>query len=206
MEEIVEEGVGRGGKFVRSTFPVNFSFFHENDAVGDAGDAAHFVGDDDVGDVVFDLELFDEVVDGVGGDRVEAGVRFVVEDDAGALDDGAGEGNAFAHSAGEFGGHFVHVLAEADDVEGFLDAAFEADFVLDSLFNEREGDVLTDAHGVKEGTVLEHDADFLACFLELAFGEVSDVDPINFDGALICLEEANDVLHEDAFSASRATE
>jgi len=83
---------------------------------------------------------------------------------------------------------------------------WSASFVFDPLFDERKGDVLRDAHGVKEGAILKHDADFFAGFLELSFVEARDFNAVDFNASLIGLEEADDMLHEDRFTTARAAE
>jgi hypothetical protein len=160
------------------------------------------VGDDEGGDFIIFFEAADEVVDGIGDDGVEAGGGFIVEDALGVSDDGAGESDAFAHAAGEFDGHFLEVFFEFNDAEGFADAIFESFVIADTGFAEGEGDVLGDVHGVEEGAVLEEDAEFAADGAEFAFLEVRDFGAIDDDGALIGLEEADEVFEEDAFTAA----
>jgi len=70
MEKVKKFGVLGGFEFLRSAFPVDLSFFHEDDAVGDTWNAAHFMSNDNVGDAVIFLKGFDEVVDGVCSDGV----------------------------------------------------------------------------------------------------------------------------------------
>ena len=67
-----------------------------------------------VGDVAL---LDDELDDGGGGDGVEAAGGGVVEDEVGVGDDGAGDGDAAAHAAGELGGEFGDGVFELDELE-----------------------------------------------------------------------------------------
>jgi hypothetical protein len=153
------------------------------------------------------LKAFDEVVDDVGDDGVEAGSGFVVEDDFGASDDGAGDADAFAHATGEVDGHFFCVGVEFDDFEGLLDAAFDFGGVFDASFDEGEGDVLGDGEAIEEGGVLEEVADAAAEGGELAFGEAAEGGAVELDGAGVGMEKADDVFEQDAFAfAGRADE
>ena len=149
-----------------------------------------------------DVALFDdEVDDGGGGDGVEAAGGGVVEDEIGMGDDGAGDGDAAAHSSGEFGRDLIDGVFEGDELERFDDAA--VDLLLgDVIFVKAVGDVVTDGEGVEEGRLLEDHADAAAEFEEVDFGHGGDVVAEDVDGSGVGLEEAVDELHEDGFAAA----
>ena len=67
------------------------------------------VGDEEVGEAEVGLEVGEEVEDlGLDGD-VEGGDGFVADDELGAQGQGAGDADALALAAGEFGGEAVVV-------------------------------------------------------------------------------------------------
>lgn len=156
VDKLLDHGVGAGFDFIGGALPVDLAVFHKDDPVGDTEDASQFVRDDDVGDAVFFLEALDEFVDGVCGDGVEPGMRFIVADAGGVVNDGAGEGNSFFHTTGECGWHSFLLTGESDNFQNFGNLSVELVWIFDTVFDEREGNVLCNAHGVEEGTVLKH--------------------------------------------------
>ena len=79
--------------------PDDFAFEQHGDFVGDFARGGHVMRDGDGGRAEgFDL-LKDEIIDGVGGDRVEAGGWFIEEDQIRLGDDGTGEADALLHAA-----------------------------------------------------------------------------------------------------------
>jgi len=170
-------------------------------AAGEEVGVLNAMGDDERGGLG-DVALFDdEVDDGGGGDGVEAAGGGVVKDEVGIGDDGAGDGDAAAHSSGEFGGELFDGVFEGDELERFDDAA--VDLLLgDVIFVKAVGDVVTDGEGVEEGRLLEDHADAAAEFEEVDFGHGGDVVAEDVDGSGVGLEEAVDELHEDGFAAA----
>ena len=67
--------------------------------VGDLAGRGHVVGDRQRGGPQFADSLDDQIVDHVGHDRIEPGGRLVEEDDLGLGGNGAGQGDAFLHTA-----------------------------------------------------------------------------------------------------------
>lgn len=90
----------RGLEFGRSAGPMDATFFQKHDPVRDPENAAQLVGDNDVSDALIALKIFDQMVDGVGVDGIEAGVRLVEKHAARFVDNGAGEGRTLAHPTG----------------------------------------------------------------------------------------------------------
>ena len=91
-----------------------------DDAVGVFGDVG-LVGDEDDG-VAVGVELVEEGHDLVAGLGVEVSGGLVGEDDGGAVDEGAGDGDALALAAGELVGLVHHAGAEVDGLEHGLGA------------------------------------------------------------------------------------
>ena len=115
------EGVGVQGVEVEVVAGADFDDFaevHDGDAVGDVPHDGQVVGDEQVGEVEFALQVVEEVDDlGLDGD-VEGGDGFVGDDQFRAQGQGAGDADALALAAGEFVGVAVVVLgAEADQFE-----------------------------------------------------------------------------------------
>lgn len=121
LQELLDAEVGVLLELFEGALCRDFAVQEEEAVLGDLAGAVHVVGDDDAGDAEFFAEFVDELVDAIGADGIEAGGGFVVEDDAGFEDDGAGEGNALALAAGELSGEFVLDSIEIDKFEGVMD-------------------------------------------------------------------------------------
>jgi len=174
-------------------------------AAGEEVGVLNAVGDDERGGLGDVALLDDEVNDSGGGDGIEAAGGGVVEDEIGMGDDGAGDGDAAAHSSGEFGGDFIDGVFEGDELERFDDAAVNL-LLGDAVFVEAVGDVVTDGEGVEESRLLEDHADAAAEFEEVDFGHRGDVVAEDVDGSGVGLEEAVYELHEDGFAAACGAE
>ena len=131
---------------------------HDDDAVGDRQRFGLVVGDHDEGGaeprlqpLQFDLHLFAQM-------RVERRQRLVEQQHARLADDGAGERDALALAARQFGDAGAELVGQADHVEGFADALclFGA-----GQFAQRqaEADIFGDVHMRKQRVVLEHGVD-----------------------------------------------
>ena len=90
-----------------------------------------------------------------GGERVQFAGGLVVKDQLRFDDQGAGDGDALFHAAGEFAGHFVLGAFEADDFEFFGDDA--GDFLrgLEAVLGQVKADVFADGQGIEQGAGLE---------------------------------------------------
>ena len=102
----------------------------------------------------------DQVVDRVGGNRVETRRRFVEEDQVRFGNDRAGERDAFLHAAGDFGRVQVgHICTEAYFFQ-CLDCPFFRLATLHAIgIDQAEGDILPDGETVEQGACLEQHAD-----------------------------------------------
>jgi len=170
--------------------------------VGDFAGAVHIVGDDDAGDTQFGTEFIDQLIDAVRADGIQPGGGLVIQDDAGLEHDGAGEGDAFALSARELGGELVLDTFEVDQFEGVADFLQSFRRGERGVFDEREGDVVGDAHGIKESGELEKKADLQANRDQIALAEL--VDALIFDPNLATagLQQADDVLQENGLATA----
>jgi hypothetical protein len=163
------------------------------------------VGDEERGSVGCIALLDDEVDDGGGGDGIEAAGGGVVQDEVGLGDDGAGDGDAATHAAGELGWELVDGLGELDELEDLFGAG--ASFGLgDVLFFQAVGDVVFDGERVEEGGLLEDHADARAELVELVLGHGGDVFAEDADGAGVGLEEPVRELHENGFADAGGAE
>ena len=90
-------------------------------AVTAAGEAG-IVGDGEKSGVVFFGEAEKEVDDFAAGAGVEVAGGFIGEEHAGAVYQGAGDGDALLFAAGELGGQVMDAVAESDVLEQFAGA------------------------------------------------------------------------------------
>jgi hypothetical protein len=99
-------------------------FGRDIEAVGAEGESVlQAVGDEDGRGAVDVALLHDQLDDGGGGDGVEAAGGRVVEHELGLMDEGAGDGDATPHAAGEAAGKEREGLVELDKFERLVDAA-----------------------------------------------------------------------------------
>jgi hypothetical protein len=184
---------------------LDFAGFFVEAASGEEVCVLDAVGDDEGGGLGDVALLDDEVDDGGGGDGIKAAGGGVVEDEVGVGDDGAGDGDAATHTAGELGGKLLEGVFEFDEAEGFDDAGVHL-FFGGAVFVEAVGDVVADGEGVEEGGLLKDHADAAAEFEEVDLAHGGDVFAEDLDGAGVGLEEAVDELHKDGFAAAGRTE
>ena len=176
------------------------------EAVGGEGEGVlEAVGDEQAGGVGDVALLDDELDDGGGGDGVEAAGGGVVEDEIGAGDDGAGDGGAAPHAAGELGGELGLRVVEGGELEG-LEGTFVGFFRGDVIGVEAIGDVVFDGEGVEEGGLLKDHPDAGAEGEEVALGHGLDFLAKDADGPGVWAEEAVDQLEEDTFAGAGGAE
>ena len=82
------------------------------------------VGNDDDRDALL-VEILHQVHDLVRGLRIERARRFIGQQDAGAVGQGASDGDALLLAAGELHRPVVHARAEADEFKAFLRAGVD---------------------------------------------------------------------------------
>src|SRR5260221_2014574 len=174
-------GLGWGGVVVDGVAGSGFgdpAEVHDGDGVADVADDFEVVGDEQVGQAEVGLEVGEEVEYlGLDGD-VEGGDWFVADDELGAQGQGAGDADALALAAGEFGGEPVKVLGvEADARHQVLDSALGLGAGGGLVDGERvAGDCADPAYGGEgPGGVLEDHPDPAADRLHGAAGQVGDI-------------------------------
>ena len=150
-----------------------FSEVEEGGEVGDASGLFHVVGDDDDGELVF--ELGHQLFDLEGRDGIEGGAGFVHEEDLRAIGDGTGDAETLLLAAGKAEGAFVefvfHFIPESGLTKAFFDDFVELTAVVAAGDAEGEDDVFVD--GLGEGIVLLEDhADAFAKGDDFDFGVV----------------------------------
>src|SRR5205823_5679611 len=137
------------------------------------------------------------------GARVERAGRLVGQDDARAIHDRAGDGDALLLAARELVRMMLEARAEADPFERFYRALF-AFAAADAGVDERELDVLDRARAGEQVEVLEDEAEeVIARFGELAFVHARDFatgEEIAAAGRAI---EAADHVHQRRFAGAR---
>ena len=106
-DEIVQGFVGSSENFVLVADPFAVTLVYEDDVFPDTEDGVHIVGVDYGRDAIFVGDIVEEFVDKNRGAGVETGVGFVAEQVAGIEGDGACDGHAFLHTAGDFRGIFL---------------------------------------------------------------------------------------------------
>ena len=203
-EEGADVGVVARPEFVGRACEGNATFGEERDLVGEAEDASHVVADDDLGDSELLAGLDQHVVDGFDEDGVEAGGRFVAEQDGGLACKGTRQAHPLPHAAGEFGGEEVAGIGEAELGEEFVDAGGDVGLVQQACFTEGKGDVVCDGHGVEERVTLKHGADATAEVGELLGRCGSSVAPHEPDSAFVGQIEGVEQFDEDRLARACA--
>ena len=157
---------------------------------------------EDEGEAEAAIEVAHEVDELGGVARVEIGGGLVGEDERGAMDDGASDGDALALAAGEEIGAMMGAGGEADVFESFGDAAaaFER---WRSLNEKRVLDIFGGGEDGDEIEGLKDEADLFAAEQGgFGRGEAGGVDAFNQDAAGGGLVDAADEVEEGGFAAA----
>ena len=166
----------------------------EDHAIAEASGFADIMGDKDDGFFASGPDFLEIAVELFAGHGVEGGEGFVHEEDAGVGGEGAGEGDALAHPAGEFVDIGVGVFGEADEMD-IKEGDFAAFVFVEIGFEfEAEEDIAEDIEPREEGGFLKHHHAIAAGFGDLA--------AIGGDGAGVGEFEARDHGEEGRFSAT----
>ena len=128
---------------------------HVHGAVG-VGGGFGVVGDEDDGLAQLVVELAEHAQDGFGILGVEIAGGLVGEEDFRFGDDGAGDGDALLLAAGESGRLVVEAVAQAEQVDGDVEAVGVEAVALDLL---RQDDVAAGGEAGEEVEALEDEAD-----------------------------------------------
>ena len=199
-EQRLGVGVQRGGEdLVHWGALDDAAEIHDGDVGGDVFDDGEVVADEKERQAEVAAEFGEEIEDlGLDGD-VEGAGGFVADDDAGAQDQGAGDGDALALAAAELVGVAVgHVGGEADAAEDGEDAVIHVALALGA---QGEGDDVADAlAGVERGVgVLEDRLDQAG-----AGATVERVEALTGDGdaAAVGWDQAEDQAGQGALAAA----
>ena len=114
------------------------------------------MGDEQEGDAGLALEGFEFEAHLLAQFGIEGGEGLIEQEHIGLEHEGAGEGDALAFAAGELGGAALFLAGEADEGDGFADAAFD---FRDAVALEAEFDIGAGGEVGEEGVVLEDGAD-----------------------------------------------
>ena len=154
------------------------------------------------------LELEDQVVEGVGADRVEAGRRLVEEDDVGVERDRPGEAGALLHAAGELGGELRRRRSAAGRPSTTLSRASASRsrrLDVEELAHRRL-DVLLDGQRREQRPLLEEHPPAPADRGELGVGAVEDVDAEDPDRAGRRAVQPDDRAQQHRLAGARAAD
>jgi hypothetical protein len=195
---LVEIGLnaGRGSRVADDALRLRIEF-----EIGKREAILHSMRSEESGYTVNVAEAKDERDDGLRRDGIEAGGGRIVENDLGAADECASDGDAAAHAAGEFGGEQVEGVFEFDELQDFADALIDFRFV-DAIFAETVRDVVGDGHGIEERAFLEDKADLAAEVEEIDFGHGRDFVAEDTDSALRRMQEASGEFEGECFAGS----
>src|SRR5262245_30690763 len=153
------------------------------------------------GDSVDITQAQDESDDGLRGDGIETGGWRIVENDGRARNQGAGDGDAAAHAAREFGRHKIHSGFEFDKAQRL--ANFRLDVVrIGTILEKAVGDVVRDGHGIEESALLEDEPDFTTKAKEVALSHVAEIPAEDMDGACVWLEQAGGKFKRERFAGA----
>ena len=193
------EGVVVG--FVAVVDALDAAVFHFGHAVGVAEDAG-VVGDNDdaavggFGDVVEEFHDFGAVF------LVEGGGGFIADDEAGFVDEGAGDGDALLLATGEFGRVFAVFGLEADEGHGGAGAILGG-AAGDLVEEEGDADVFDAGEGGDEVELLEDEADVFAAEVgDLGLGQGMEMVFEDVDFAGIEFHGAGDDAEEGGLAAA----
>ncbi len=132
-------------------------------------------------------------------DAVEVVGGFVGNQQAGLVNDGAGDAQALLFTAGEGYGIVQFSSFQADFFDGDAGTLFGfARRIADNP--EQQDDVLQDVAVVEDFVVLEHDADVLAHKADLVVGQCAEILPVKQDFALARLGDARNQLEDGGFA------
>ena len=198
VKKVLNEGIGIVPQFPGRADEENPALHDHRHPVGDAERQAPVMGDDDGGGLRSAFELEDFLADGHGHQRVQLARRLVKQDQLRVPHQSAGDGDPFLHAAGKLIGHAVLDAFQAHGVQFGGDHA--GDFIRrrQAVFAEVKPHIFRDRQGRQQGRGLKHHrhAEFLP--------DVRGVNGLALDEnlAAVRLEQADDVLEQDAFAAA----
>jgi hypothetical protein len=197
-QDVIREALG--------TVVVVEGFGEAGDAVAGGNDGAEVVGDHDEGKAVLLLEVFEEVEEFFLAGLIDAGGRFVEEEDLRLIDQGTGDEDALLLAAGEAADGLVGKVVHFDGLEGIEDALFllageAAEEILSADESEEDDLFDRDWEVPIEDVALWDVADEGAVGAGIAWGAAEDG-----DGAGIRRHDAEHEFHEGRLAAAVGTD
>src|SRR6266516_4803853 len=204
LQELQHRGILGLEDLLRRPHRADLRLPQERHAVRHAERAAHVVRHDDAGHAQLLLQPLDQPVDHVGVHGIQARRRLVVEQIRRLARDGARDADALPHPARQFRRILVpHLGAQVHEPQALFHPVGAVIVVaVTGLVGDAEADVLVDGVGVEQRAVLEDVADLAAQLGELLALEVRDREPVHDHVARVGLDQADDVLEQDALPHS----
>jgi hypothetical protein len=153
-------GVWQATKSAWGSVESDGALVYPEDLVGDGEGFWDIVRDDEGGEAASVSEIENLLKYGVATDGVESCGGFVEEDEFGVSDEGAGNGDAFLHASGEFGGVARGFGFEFEGGECFCDALRVLFWWNGGLSDEWEADISGNGEKIEQGVVLKDVAAF----------------------------------------------
>ena len=175
---------------------------HVDDAVAEGGDF-RVVGNQEDGLAEAMVEFSEHIEDQLGVFGVEAAGGFVGQENLGAVDDGARNGDALLLASGKLIGPMVHARLQAEQLDHGVHLGARGSVAVPGDV-ARQGDVAIGGEGGEQIKSLEDEADFLlAQFRSLPFAHLPEVHSIEEDPAGGGRRQAADHIEERGFAAAR---
>jgi hypothetical protein len=189
-----------GAELVEGAVGDDVAFVDDGDVRAEAlDDFKHVRGEED-GGAAGDHAL-QHVLEGVGGDGIDAFEGLVEEEELGAVDDGGGEGELLAHAVGVVGDELLGFVGEAHELEEFGGALGGGGFI-QAIHAADEGEVLAGGEFAEEGHAFGDDADVTFHF----DGVVEEILTEDLNGAGGGGEQAGEHLDGGGFAGSVGAE
>ena len=152
--------------------------------------------------------LHDQVVDYVGHDRVQAGGRFVEENDFRVGGDGARQRHALQHAAGKLGGIKIADLGAESDLGQLGGGDLFCLVAVDTLLREKaERDVFPDGQAVEQRRALEQHAEFLVDAFPIPCRNADHLFAVDLDAAArVRRQETEHAFDQDRFAGARTAD
>src|SRR5262245_12376529 len=164
------------------------------------------MGDDYGGDIKPIAHAQDKLVDTVGDNWIETGRRFIVKDNLRFINDSACKADAFAHAAGKFRRFFIFRAGQVYHFQHFGDFFSDFGFLHGTVAPKSESHIFGDGQRIEQRRALKEHAEFAANAQQFAFIHRNNVFAFNQYLAGIGLQEANEVLEQNAFSTATAAD
>ena len=179
------------------------AFFQNQNAVGPLN-GRQPVGDDEGGPA--DHQFIQRVLHQALAFRIQGGGRFVQDQNAGVLQNGPGDGDALALTAGKLAAAladlgFVAVRQLQDEVMGIGRLGRRHHF-LPGRIQAPVKDVFKNGRAEQDG-VLRHHRQLLA---QGSHGDIADVDPVDADAAGLRIIEPRDQVGDGRFAGTARTD